>query len=100
MQDLSKAILVRIDVYCDVSWSRCVVTSREVAIYQSVTLAPLIQTGQPRGRGDHCRLCQSMYTEVSANGLVLDLRKGCNQNADFLLQKAVLRYYLLYNKAW
>ena len=27
--------------------------------------------------------CQSTYQEVSANGLVSDCRKGCNQNAYF-----------------
>ena len=45
-------------------------TSTEGALCQSVTSAPLLQTGQAGGRGDHCRLCQLTYEEVSANGLV------------------------------
>ena len=36
------------------------------------------------GRGDHSMLCQSTYKEVSANGIVSDFKKGCNQNTYFL----------------
>ena len=43
-------------------------TSTEGALRQSVTLVPLLQTGQAGGKGDHYRLCQSTYEEVSANG--------------------------------
>ena len=40
------------------------------AVCHSVTLAPLLHTGEAGGRGDHCRLCQLTYKKVSSNGLV------------------------------
>jgi hypothetical protein len=46
-----------------------IVTCTEGALCQSVTLAPLLQTGQAWYKGNHCTLCQSAYEEVSANGL-------------------------------
>ena len=71
-----------------------VVTLTEGALCQSVTLAQLLKTGKAGGRGDHCRLCQLTYKEVSANGLVsvsdmllslivsaclLFIHKGCHE---------------------
>ena len=54
-------------------------------------MAPLLQTGHARGKGDHCMICQSIYKEVSAHGLVSDFRNGCNQKAYFLFIKAVMK---------
>ena len=40
-------------------------------------------------------LCQSMYKEVSANGLVSDFRKGFSQSTYFLFIKAVMKELIL-----
>ena len=61
---------------------------------QSVSLVSLDWTGEHGVIGDHCRLSQSTYEEVSVNGPVSDFRKIRNEKTYFFIDKGYHDFFL------
>ena len=82
----SKIILFRIDVYCAVPWSSCVVTSTDGARTMPVSHSGLVWSGHSGAEAITAGSAsqQSLYKQ-------LKFQKSFDQNSNFLLIKCIMK---------